>query len=259
MIKINNITLSYDEKVVLKDISINLKEKSFIGIIGKNGTGKSTLLKAVTGLLKPVKGNIFIDNEDVYKMRKNILAKKISFMPQTMQFDFSFNVKDFIMFGRYPYINMFKLASKDDFQTVEDVMKFTETAEFAERNINELSGGERQKVLLAQTLVQQTDIIVLDEPTSHLDIGSQATIFKLLKMLNEKYNKTIITTVHDLNLAGEFCSDIVLLDNKKVLNFGSAEKVLNYKDIEKVYNVNVVVKTNPISNKPIVIPVYNND
>ena len=257
MIKIEKVSLSYDKRVVLEDISLNLKEKSFIGIIGKNGTGKSTLLKAMTGLLKPVKGNIFIDNEDVYRMKKNILAKKISFMPQTMQFDFSFNVKDFIMFGRFPYINMFKLASQDDFKIVEDVMNFTETIEFAQRNLNELSGGEKQKVLLAQTLVQQTDIVALDEPTSHLDMGSQATIFKLLKMLNEKYNKTIITTVHDLNLAGEFCSDIVLLDNKKVLNFGSSEKVLNYKDIEKVYGLKVVVKNNPVSNKPIVIPVYN--
>ncbi|MBQ3834907.1 MAG: ABC transporter ATP-binding protein, partial [Elusimicrobia bacterium] len=201
-------------------------------------------------------GNIFINYADIYKMKKNVLAKKISFMPQSMQFDFSFKVKDFVMFGRYPYINMFKPASKEDFKVVEDIMNFTEITEFAERNINELSGGEKQKVLLAQTLVQQTDIIALDEPTSHLDIGSQATIFKLLKMLNEKYNKTIIATVHDLNLAGEFCSDIVLLDNKKVLNFGSAEKVLNYSDIEKVYNTKVVVKTNPVSNKPIIIPVY---
>ncbi len=257
MIKIDNVTLSYDKKIVLKDLSLDLKEKSFIGIIGKNGAGKSTLLKSVVGLLKPINGNIFINNEDIYRMKKNMLAKKISFMPQTMQFDFSFNVEDFIMFGRYPYMNMLKLATKDDFKIVEDIMNFTQTTEFANRNINELSGGEKQKVLLAQTLVQQTDIIALDEPTSHLDIGSQATIFKLLKMLNEKYNKTIITTVHDLNLAGEFCSDIVFLDNKKVINFGSAEKVLNYKDIEKIYNVNVVVKTNPVSNKPIVIPIYN--
>ena len=257
MIEIKNVSLSYDKRVVLEDISLNLKDKSFIGIIGKNGTGKSTLLKSITGLLKPVKGDIFIDNNDIYKMKKNMLAKKISFMPQTMQFDFSFNVKDFVMFGRYPYINMFKLTSEEDFKTVEDVMNFTETTEFAERNINELSGGERQKVLLAQTLVQQTDIVALDEPTSHLDIGSQAKIFKLLKTLNEKYNKTIITTIHDLNLAGEFCSDIVLLDDKKVLKFGNAQEVLNYKDIEKVYNVNVVVHTNPISKKPVVIPVYN--
>ncbi len=257
MIKIENVSLSYDKRTVLEDITLNLKEKSFIGIIGKNGTGKSTLLKSVVGLLKPVKGNIFVDDKNVYDMKKNVLAKKISFMPQTMQFDFSFNVKDFIMFGRYPYTNMFKLTSAEDFKIVEDVMKLTETSEFAERNINELSGGERQKVLLAQTLVQQTDIVALDEPTSHLDIGSQATIFKLLKMLNEKYNKTIITTVHDLNLAGEFCSDIVFLDDKKIINFGPAEKVLNYKDIEKVYDVKVVVHTNPVSKKPVVIPVYN--
>ena len=256
MINIENISLSYGKDSVLENISLNLKAKSFIGIIGKNGTGKSTLLKSIVGLLKPINGNIFINYADIYKMKKNVLAKKISFMPQSMQFDFSFKVKDFVMFGRYPYINMFKPASKEDFKVVEDIMNFTEITEFAERNINELSGGEKQKVLLAQTLVQQTDIIALDEPTSHLDIGSQATIFKLLKMLNEKYNKTIIATVHDLNLAGEFCSDIVLLDNKKVLNFGSAEKVLNYSDIEKVYNTKVVVKTNPVSNKPIIIPVY---
>lgn len=257
MIDIKNVSLSYDSRTVLKDISLSFKEKSFIGIIGKNGTGKSTLLKAITGLLKPVCGNIFIDYYDIYKMKKNILAKKISFMPQSMQFDFSFKVKDFVMFGRYPYINMFKPASKEDFEIVDEIMNFTEITEFAERNINELSGGEKQKVLLAQTLVQQTNIIALDEPTSHLDIGSQSAIFKLLKMLNEKYNKTIIVTVHDLNLAGEFCSDIVLLDNKKVLNFGNVEKVLNCSDIEKVYNTKVVVKTNPVSNKPIIIPIYN--
>ena len=257
MINIENISLSYGKDSVLENISLNLKAKSFIGIIGKNGTGKSTLLKSIVGLLKPINGNIFIDDNDIYKMKRNILAKKISFMPQSMPFDFSFKVKDFVMFGRYPYINMFKPASKEDFKIVESIMNFTEIMAFAERNINELSGGEKQKVLLAQTLVQQTDIIALDEPTSHLDIGRQASIFKLLKMLNEKYNKTIIVTVHDLNLAGEFCSDIVLLDNKKVLNFGSAEKVLNYSDIEKVYNTKVVVKTNPVSNKPIVIPIYN--
>lgn len=256
MIKINNISLSYGDKIILENINLIFKEKSFVGIIGKNGAGKSTLLKAITGLLKPIKGNVFIDTDDVYKMKKNILAKKISFMPQIIQTDFSFKVKDFIMFGRYPYMNMFKLATKQDFKTVKDVMDFTRTTEFAERNINELSGGEKQKVLLAQTLVQQTDIIALDEPTSHLDIGNQAAIFKLLKMLNEQYNKTIITTVHDLNLTGEFCSDIVLLDNKKVFNFGKVEEVLNYKDIEKIYGTTVVVKNNPVSNKPVVIPTY---
>lgn len=257
MIKIDNVSLSYDKDTILENININLKEKSFIGIIGKNGTGKSTLLKSIVGLLKPTRGNIFIDSIDIYKTQKKDLAKKISFMPQNIQFDFSFKVKDFVMFGRFPYMNMFKLATKQDFKIVDDIMYFMEIKKFENKNINELSGGEKQKVLLAQTLVQQTDIICLDEPTSHLDIGSQATIFKLLKMLNEKYNKTIITTVHDLNLAGEFCLEIVLLDNKKVFNHGLTQEVLNYSDIEKVYKTTVVVLTNPISKKPVVIPVYN--
>ena len=257
MIKIDNVTCAYEDKIVLKDISLNFKEKSFVGIIGKNGTGKSTLLKSIVGLVKPVKGTVFIKELDVYKTKKKVMAKKVSFMHQNMQFDFPFKVKDFVMFGRYPYMNILKMPTKTDFEIVSEIMRFTEISDFAQRNVNELSGGEKQKVLLAQTLCQKTDIIALDEPTSHLDIGSQAVIFKLLKMLNEKYGKTVITTIHDLNLAGEFCSDIVLLDNKKVFNFGSVDKILNYSDIEKVYNINVVVCTNPVSNKPVVIPIYN--
>lgn len=205
MIKIDKLSCGYTNHEVIKNISLQIIKGSFVGIIGKNGTGKTTLLKSLVGLLKPFSGNIFIDDIDIYKIKKAVLAKKIAFMPQTMQFDFPFSVKDFIMFGRYPYMNMFKLASTEDFNIVKEVMEFTNVTQFCDRNINELSGGEKQKVLMAQTLSQKTDIIALDEPTSHLDIGSQASIFKILRMLNEKYNKTIITTIHDLNLAGEFC------------------------------------------------------
>jgi len=258
MIKIDKLSCGYTNHEVIKNISLQIIKGSFVGIIGKNGTGKTTLLKSLVGLLKPFSGNIFIDDIDIYKIKKAVLAKKIAFMPQTMQFDFPFSVKDFIMFGRYPYMNMFKLASTEDFNIVKEVMEFTNVTQFCDRNINELSGGEKQKVLMAQTLSQKTDIIALDEPTSHLDIGSQASIFKILRMLNEKYNKTIITTIHDLNLAGEFCSHLILLDNGTVFNSGTSQDVLNYQDIEKVYDTTVVVKTNPISQKPVVIPVYTN-
>ncbi|MDR1940845.1 MAG: ABC transporter ATP-binding protein, partial [Endomicrobium sp.] len=127
--------------------------------------------------------------------------------------------------------------------------------DFALRKITELSGGERQRALIAQTIAQQTDALVFDEPTAHLDIGAQYEILNILKHLNAEYKKTIIASMHDLNAAGEFCDNLVLLDEGKVLSSGIPEKVLNYKDIEKAYKTAVVVKTNPMSQKPYVIPV----
>jgi len=256
MIQIKNLSCGYNKISVVKNISIDIKKGSFTGIIGKNGAGKTTLLKSLSGLLKPYSGNILLNGTDIYRMKKNILAEKLSFMPQNMPIDFPFLVKDFIMFGRFPLMNLFKYATKRDYEKVEEIMDFTETKNFAERNVLELSGGERQKVLIAQTLAQETDIIAFDEPTSHLDIGSQSAIFRLLRTLNLKHGKTIITTIHDLNAAGEFCSDLILMNNGIIFSSGTATEVLNYKDIETVYNTTVVVKTNPVSNKPVVIPVF---
>jgi iron complex transport system ATP-binding protein len=156
-------------------------------------------------------------------------------------------------------MNFFKYALKEDYKKIEEIMDFTETKEFAERSILELSGGERQKVLIAQTLAQETDIIAFDEPTSHLDIGSQSSIFRLLRILNIEHKKTIITTIHDLNAAGEFCSNLILMDKGTIFKSGTPTEVLNYKDIETVYNTTVVVKTNPVSNKPVVIPVFSDN
>lgn len=259
MIQIKNLSCGYNKIAVVNNISIDISKGAFIGIIGKNGAGKTTLLKSLSGLLKPYSGNIFLNGTDIYKMKRNLLAKKLSFMPQNMPLDFPFIVKDFIMFGRFPHMNFFKYALKQDYEKIKEIMDFTETKEFAERNILELSGGERQKVLIAQTLAQETDIIAFDEPTSHLDIGSQSSIFRLLRILNKKHDKTIITTIHDLNAAGEFCSNLILMDKGTIFSSGTATEVLNYKDIETVYNTTVVVKTNPVSNKPVVIPVFSDN
>jgi iron complex transport system ATP-binding protein len=150
---------------------------------------------------------------------------------------------------------MFKIPSDDDYAAVQKVMNFLYIKNFAEKNINELSGGEKQIVLIAQVLAQETDIIVFDEPTSHLDIGNQNDDLEILKDLNEKRDKTVILTLHDLNAAGEFCSKLVLIENGLVCRQGTSEEVLNYEDIERVYNTTVLVKTNPISNRPYVIMV----
>jgi iron complex transport system ATP-binding protein len=255
MIRIENISAGYLRKKILKNISCDINQKDFYGIIGKNGAGKSTLLKVLCNLIKPYLGNVFIDAKNIHSFAKKDFAKILSFLPQYVDTSMPFTVSEFIMFGRYPYMNIFKVPSKNDYVIVEKVIKFLNIKDFSDRKINELSGGEKQKVLIAQVLAQETDIIIFDEPTTHLDIGSQNKILEILRELNEKYNKTIILTLHDLNAAGEFCNKLTLMENGEIFNYGTPEEVLNYKDIERVYNTTVVVKTNPISNKPYIIPV----
>ncbi|MCA6070154.1 MAG: ABC transporter ATP-binding protein [Endomicrobium sp.] len=255
MIRIENITAGYLQQEVLKDVSCNINNKDFFGIIGKNGAGKSTLLKVLCNLIKPYSGNVTIDNKNINSFLKRDFAKIISFSSQHIDTSMPFTVSEFVMFGRYPYMNTLKIPSKNDYAVIDNVMNSLNIKNFAERKVNKLSYGERQKVLIAQVLAQETNIIVFDEPTSHLDIGSQNKILEILRDLNEKYNKTIVLTLHDLNAAGEFCNKLTLMENGSICSCGTPEEVLNCKDIERVYNTNVVVKTNPISNKPYVIPV----
>ncbi|MCL2800029.1 MAG: ABC transporter ATP-binding protein [Endomicrobia bacterium] len=254
MIELKNIFAGYHNKDVLKDISLTIKESSFSGIIGPNGAGKSTLLKCLCGVLKFHRGQIIINGKNITDLKKSELSKAVSYMPQTIESNLSFSVYDFVMLGRFPHLGFLKNPSKNDKKIVREVMEFTNIADFSQRKTDELSGGERQRVLIAQTIAQGTPVIVFDEPTAHLDIGAQNDILKLLKTLNRDFKKTIIATMHDLNAAGEFCDNLILLNLGQIKSCGLPEDVLNYKDIEEVYKTTVIVKTNPISNKPYVIP-----
>ncbi|GMO64225.1 MAG: ABC transporter ATP-binding protein [Endomicrobiia bacterium] len=258
MVHIDNISTCYLDKKILKSISFKINERDFFGIIGKNGVGKSTLLKVLCKLIKPYSGNIFINCKNVNCFSKEEFAKIISFLPQYVDTSLSFNVFEFIMFGRYPYMNTLKIPSSKDYIVVKRIMDFLQITNLAQRKINELSGGEKQKVLIAQVLAQETDIIVFDEPTLHLDIGSQNDILEILRDLNKNYNKIIILTLHDLNVASEFCNKLALLENGSICKQGTPEEVLNHVDIERVYNTKIIVGTNPISNKPYIIPVSKN-
>jgi iron complex transport system ATP-binding protein len=255
MIEIKELRAGYAKTDILKHINCLVEKGSITGIIGRNGAGKSTLLKVLCGLIKPFSGNVAINGFDVYRASKKELSKTISFMPQAVETNFPFTVREFVMFGRYPHMNIFKIPSQKDYEAVERALKFSGAGIFADRYINELSGGEKQRVLIAQTIAQETDILVFDEPTSHLDIGSQTDILLLLRGLNKKQSKTIVITLHDLNAAGEFCDNLILMEDGRIRNSGSPEKVLNYQDIEQVYKTAVVVKNNPMSGKPYVIPI----
>jgi iron complex transport system ATP-binding protein len=252
MLKTDKIKFSYNKINILKGIDLNIPKGSFVGIIGPNASGKSTLLKNISKTLTADRGKVYLDKKVLNDYKPIELAKKMAVVPQNTEVNFNFNVYDIIMMGRHPYQSRWSSLKQKDKEMVRRIMKLTDTSKLKNKLINELSGGERQRVIIARALAQDPDVLLLDEPTSNLDINYQGEIYDLLKHLNQKFNLTIITVSHDLNLTAQYCEELLLLKNGKIFAAGTAENVLTEKNIKQVYNTEVLIKINPISGKPFV-------
>lgn len=250
LITIHNVSCGYQTNLVLKDISFEIREGEFLGIIGPNGSGKSTLLRALSRCLKPIKGSLLYKGNNLYHLSYREAAKNFAFVSQDTVFSFSFSIWEIVLMGRIPYLRPLQSETQYDLEIAKEAMAVTDIARLADRQINELSAGERQMVIIAKALTQQPKVLFLDEPTSHLDIGHQIQILNLLRELNQRKNITVIIVLHDLNLASEYCDRIVLLNNGVVHTIGKPEEVLTYQNIEEVYKTLVLVNQNPISGKP---------
>lgn len=252
LLEIRNLWSGYKRKAVLKGINLLVKRGEFWGLIGPNGSGKTTLLKSITKILPARKGNIFYNKKDIAEIPAKHLAQKIAVVPQVSVFHFSFTVEDFVLLGRIPYLPRFYLEGKNDYLIAEEAMELTETISFRQRRINELSEGEKQRVVIARSLAQKPTLLLLDEPAAHLDIRHQLDVFNLLKRLNQEKGITIILVSHDLNLASQYTSRLILLHKGKVFAQGGPREIINEKNIWKVYGVKVKVisekKGNPLVN-----------
>ncbi|MDD4910150.1 MAG: heme ABC transporter ATP-binding protein [Candidatus Omnitrophica bacterium] len=253
ILTIKNLFCGYGSKDVIHNISFSVAEGEFVGIIGPNGAGKTTLFKAVTKLLHIRSGEVIYRNKDVNRLSAREIAEEIAVLPQGVELNFSFTVEEFILMGRYPHKKRFEGLSNDDYAIIENVMSLTDTQVISRRFVNELSGGEKQRVLLAQALAQEPKLLLLDEPTSHLDIGHQISIMELLKNLNKKQGITVLAVLHDLNLAAEYADRLILLNKGEVFRSGDPREVLTYQNIEDVYQTVVVVRENPFSRKPYIL------
>ncbi|AKA70892.1 MULTISPECIES: ABC transporter ATP-binding protein [Clostridium] len=254
-IRVNNLSCSFENNEVLHNININFEKNKFYSILGPNGSGKTTLLKKLGKTLEAEKKTIFIENKDVIDFKNKALAKKLAVVPQNTISDFDFSALDIVLMGRAPYISRFREESKKDYDIAKNAMKITNTWHFHDKCINQLSGGEQQRVVIARALAQDTDIILLDEPISHLDIQHQIEILDTIKSLSKKV--TIIAVLHDLNLAAQY-SDYLILVNKGSISFqGIPEEVLTEQNIKKVYNINMCMIKNPVTGKPYIIPIGN--
>ncbi|MCD5390597.1 ABC transporter ATP-binding protein [candidate division NPL-UPA2 bacterium] len=252
MLKLEKVTTGYDAKAILNDISFTLEKGDFLGVIGPNGSGKTTLLRVMSKILPPWKGKVTLEGRRLDEIKYMELAKRMAVVPQRMPEPFfSYSVRDFILLGRTPYLRRFQLLeSEEDLRVVQEVMEETDTLGLEERNLEDLSGGERQRTIIAQALAQEPEILLLDEPTSHLDIGHQVEILDLVRKLNREKKVMVIMLLHDLNLASEYCDRLILLKEGSIFKTGTPEEVLTYEIIEEVYNALVIVHKNPLSSKP---------
>jgi iron complex transport system ATP-binding protein len=248
LLQVQDINFSYDQNKVLHSISMNVNPGEFIAVIGPNGSGKSTLLKLLGGVFKPDSGQLYFKEKNYLDYQRRQLAQSITWVPQEHPMAFDFKVSEIVLMGRHPYLSAFTFEGEDDVEIAHSAMESTQTLQFAQRNFNEISGGEKQRVVIAGAIAQEPELMILDEPTSALDIKYQIQILSILKKLNENQQTTIVLAMHDLHLASKFCSRLILLDEGKIFKDGITTDVLQKEHIEKVYGVKVHVITDPNGN-----------
>jgi iron complex transport system ATP-binding protein len=247
---VEKVNFSYGRRPIIEDVSFKVKAGEMLGIIGPNGSGKTTLLKIITRLLVPDQGSILIDGIDIATWPPRTLARTMAVVPQETQISFEFSVRDIVEMGRSPYLRRFQAMSKQDREIVAAAMEATNVLSLAERSMTELSGGERQRVIVARALAQEPQVLLLDEPTASLDINHEVEIFQLLRRLTNREGLITIVVLHDLDLAAEYCDQLLLLAQGKVIVGGSPEEVLQDEILARVYGVDVVVYPNPLTGKP---------
>ena len=256
-ISAKNLKFSYYDTPVLKNLNFEIKKNSFISILGPNGAGKSTIVKLISKVLTGYGGEILVEGQNIKNLSQIEIAKKIAVVPQSTSIGFNFSAFETVMMGRYPYLSRFKSESQEDHKIVTEVMKVTRTEIFKDKNYNELSGGEKQRVIIAQTLVQNSPIIILDEPTSHLDINFQIEFMELFFSLFKENKKTIIGIFHDINLAIQYSEKIMLLKDGDIFCYGNVEEVITRTNMMSVFNSDVFIGKNPFTGKLYVSPNFN--
>ena len=253
IIEVEKLSAGYGRKTVLEDINLTARKGEFMGVIGPNGSGKTTLLRALTRVIPPTSGTIKLYGKDILQTSLKELARKIAVVSQAGDIDMA-TVEEYVLLGRIPHYESFQfLEGPNDIETADKCMRLTGISHLKDKPINHISEGERQLAFIARALTQEPEILLLDEPTSHLDIAHKVQILDLIEKLNKKLNLTVIMVLHDLNLASEYCDKITLLEEGRVHSTGTPEEILDYKVIEKVYKTVVVVRKNPFTGKPYVM------
>ncbi len=249
MIEIEGLACGYGQEDVLKGIELHLRGGELVGMLGPNGSGKSTLMHALTGVLPLRSGNIRVDGREISKSDARWRARQIAAVPQRSEITFPFQCLAVVLMGRYPYLSGWGGYSRDDKDKALEAMALTDTVHLARRMINQVSGGEAQRVIIARALAQQSPILLLDEATSSLDVAKKIQIFDLLKQKNEG-GLTVLCAMHDLNLAALYCRRLVFLKEGRILLDGTVEETFDDAKLSEIYETDIRVSRHPITGGP---------
>ena len=236
-----NLAFSFDKRPMLSGINLSFDEGEFIGLIGANGAGKSTLLQLLLGLLKPQSGEVLLHGENIRRIKRREIAKQLAFVPQSIELPYAFTAQQLVAMGRNPYLGPFDLESASDKKLIDEAMKLTDISHLQQRTVNTLSGGEKQRVIIARALAQQSPTILLDEPIASLDICHQLETLQLIQSLTQT-GKTAITALHDLNLAARYCDRLILIGKKQdgsttIIRDGTPEQVLTADNLKDYFSI----------------------
>ncbi|MDH3573687.1 MAG: ABC transporter ATP-binding protein [Desulfobacteraceae bacterium] len=245
-----NLSHSFGEDLVLKNVSFQVPKQDFFIIIGPNGSGKTTLMKIISGLLKPRNGELKIQNRSIDQYHRKALARIIAFVPQMTFADFPFTVTEIVLMGRSPYLGMLGLEEEKDMEIARQAIAFTGLENLAHRKLDQLSGGEQQRVFIARAICQEPDIILLDEPTASLDLAYQVRIMDLMEQLKNEKGITVVMVSHDVNLAAMYADHLLLLHKGQVLCQGLPDEVITFQTLEAAYGCTILVDESPLGKSP---------
>jgi iron complex transport system ATP-binding protein len=251
---LDQVSFSYGLVEAVKDLSVSVSQGEILGLLGPNGSGKSTLMRLLSGVLSPSRGHVRFVGQELMAYRRQELAQQIAVVPQDTHLDLPFSVLEVVLMGRFPHNRRFGFESKKDLAFAHRAMELTGVQEFARRGIHELSGGERQRVILARALAQAPRLLLLDEPTAFLDIKHQVEVYDLVRTLRREEGLTVVSILHDLNLASLYCDRLALLKLGQMYCVGTPEEVLTYMNVKAVYETEVYIGLNDLTGKVHILP-----
>ena len=254
MLEVRDIGFSYGGRPVLRGLSLSVAAGQLVGVVGPNGSGKTTLLKLITGVLSPNAGAVWIDGVDASKLGGRERARRVAIVPQAPQLPMGLTVVDVVLMGRSPHLGLLQWESERDLRVAAAAMEQTDVAHLAGRTLGKLSGGERQRAVVATALAQQAPLLLLDEPTSNLDLAHQTEVMELVRQVQSERGGAVLAAMHDLTLAAQFCDRVVMLAGGRCFAAGRPRDVLTACNIREVYGAEVAILEHPATGAPVVAP-----